>query len=309
MKSFIYKKLFLISTIMGVLFFTGCSSPNGPEKTIPGDEQDKYGIPSNKVLGNGNYTMHSFIGEESFRINKDVAESVNYYLGKGETYVKGFVNQFSDSLKGRPTAEAYFAQFISEEQNNEFKRLNENGSNPYSFDTTINGIVQPCLPIYENILRLIDNNKDRAIFIRLFQALSNQSYKYGLGNCAKDEYSQMDVYHNTRDAINKAWNGSTINNYFDINNDIDNQNCLNVTQEMDRILAPVADKLGITLQDLHNFIIISMTPYSLTSMHHLSKSALKHTSCSVSLNIVSEMEKIGNQIYWEEQNNSLIITK
>ncbi len=90
----------------------GCPNPNGPEKT--GDGQDEYGIPSDKIMGNGNYTIHSFFGD-SFRVNGDVTKAVNHYLGKGETYVKGLVSQFSDSLKDRPAADAYFEQFINEE--------------------------------------------------------------------------------------------------------------------------------------------------------------------------------------------------
>ncbi len=300
----------------------GCPNPNGPqnpdypdkpgiEKPIPGDEQDKYGIPSNKVLGNGNYTMHSFIGEESFRINKDVAESVNHYLGKGETYVKGLVNQFSDSLKGRPAAEAYFAQFISEEQNNEFKRLNENGSNPYSFDTTIKGIAKPSHYIFENIIRNIDNNRDRVVFIKLYHTLTNESFGYGLGSYKNVPSSQKDKYEKNRENINKVWTAGVINNPFDLNQDIDQQNCQQVTNEMDAILARVVATMGndVTVRDLQQVINIALTADSLAAMHDLSTSALKHTSCDAEINIVGKMEEVAREMYQAERQQAQGMTK
>lgn len=169
----------------------GCSNPNGPEKT--GDEQ--YDQPYDVKLGNGNYFVHCFGGENT-TTSINVAKGINHYLGKGETYVKGLVNQFSNSLKDRPAAEAYFAQFINEEQNNHFQRLDEQSANPYSFDKTINGISSPCEPMFNNIISNIDNNQDRIKFIVCYQALSNEAYKYGLGNYANDNYKEMDYYKN-----------------------------------------------------------------------------------------------------------------
>lgn len=299
----------------------GCPNPNGPqnpdnpgiEKPEPGKEQDEYGIPSDKILGNGNYIIHSFIGEENSHLRAgQIAKDVNHYLGKGETYVKGLVNQFSNSLKDRPAAEAYFAQFINEEQNNEFQRMNEAlNESTYSFDKTIKGVAQPSVYIFENIIRNIDNNRDRAIFIRLYHALSNEAYKYGLGSYADVPSSQKNKYEHNREIINNAWTASVINNYFDINQDIDQQNCQQTTNEMDRLLNKAVKNMGndVTVRDLQQVINIATTANSLGAMHDLSTSALKHTSCSAENNIIDAMEELGNKMYWDEQNNSLYITK
>lgn len=287
----------------------GCPNPNGPEKT--GKEQDnssneQYGIPSDKIMGNGNYTIHSFFGD-SFRVNENVTESVNHYLGKGETYVKGLVSQFSDSLKDRPAAEAYFEQFINEEQNNQFQRLDEQSTNPYSFDKTIKGVAQPSVYIFENIIRNIDNNRDRTVFTYLYYALHTESYKYGLGSYANTPSSQKDKYEHNREIINNAWTASVINNYFDLNQDIDQQNCQQTTNEMDRLLNKAVKNMGndVTVRDLQQVINIAMTSNSLAAMHDISASALKHTSCGAEINIVKRMQEVKEEMYQAEQQQGM----
>lgn len=285
----------------------GCPNPNGPEKT--GDEQYEYGIPSDKIMGNGNYIIHSFIGEENSHLRAwQIAKDVNHYLGKGETYVKGLVNQFSNSLKDRPAAEAYFAQFINEEQNNEFQRMNEAlNESTYSFDKTIKGVAQPSVYIFENIIRNIDNNRDRTIFTYLYYTLHTKSYYYGLGSHADVPSSQKDIYEHNREIINKAWTAGVINNYFDLNQDIDQQNCQQTTNEMDRLLSKAVKNMGndITVRDLQQVINIAMTSNSLAAMHDLSASALKHTSCSAEINIVKRMQEVKEEMYQAEQQQGM----
>ena len=302
------------------MMFTGCPNPNGPqnpdypdkpgiEKPNPGDEQDEYGIPSDKTIGNGNYIIHSFIGEENSHLRAgQIAKDVNHYLGKGETYVKGLVNQFSNSLKDRPAAEAYFAQFINEEQNNEFQRMNEAlNESTYSFDKTIKGVAQPSVYIFENIIRNIDNNRDRHLFRRGYETLSNEAFGYGLSHYKNVPCSQKDKYENVREDINNAWTTGVINNPFDLNQDIDQQNCQQITNEMDKILARVVTSMGngVTVRDLQQVINIAMTANSLAAMHDLSASALKHTSCSAEINPVKAMQEVAREMYQAEQQQGM----
>lgn len=294
------------------MMFTGCPNPNGPqnpdypdkpgiEKPNPGDEQ--YGQPYDVKLGNGNYFAHNFFGQGGVSIDMNMAKGVNHYLGKGETYVKGLVNQFSNSLKDRPAAEAYFAQFINEEQNNQFQRLDEQSTNPYSFDKTIKGVAQPSVYIFENIIRNIDNNRDRHLFRRCYETLSNEAFGYGLGHYKDVPSSQKDKYENVREDINNAWTTGVINNPFDLNQDIDQQNCQQITNEMDKMLARVVTSMGngVTVRDLQQVINIAMTANSLAAMHDLSTSALKHTSCSAEINPVKAMQEVAREMYQAEQ--------
>jgi len=295
------------------MMFTGCPNPNGPqnpdnpgiEKPNPGDEQ--YGQPYDVKLGNGNYFAHNFFGQGGVSIDMNMAKGVNHYLGKGETYVKGLVNQFSNSLKDRPAAEAYFAQFINEEQNNQFQRLDEQGANPYSFDKTIKGVAQPSVYIFENIIRNIDNNRDRTIFTYLYYTLHTVSYNKASGSYANVPSITKDIYEHNREIINKAWTAGVINNYFDLNQDIDQQNCQQTTNEMDRLLSKAVKNMGndITVRDLQQVINIAMTSNSLAAMHDLSTSALKHTSCSAEINIVKRMQEVKEEMYQAEQQQGM----
>ena len=315
------KSLIISLFVIGISIFTisscdnisntGTPEPENPTPENPGNENDdsRYGTPCDKTMGNGNYVIHNFIGEDTDSINVDnsMAKSLNYYLGKGETYVMGLVNKFSKSLQDRPAAQAYFQEFINAQKANKFQTLRETMSNPYGFDRTVNGISNASEPVFENIIRNIDTNRDRALFIRCYQALSNEAYKYGLGSQNIASSSRLNYYQNIREEINNAWTAGTINNPFDINNDIDNQNCQQITNEMDNILIHTASNMGndITANDLRQVINIANTAYSLTAMENRAASALEHTGCAINLGIVDSMYDLANEMFWSEQEKSL----
>ncbi|MBQ8668267.1 MAG: hypothetical protein IJZ71_05655 [Treponema sp.] len=310
------KSLIISLFVIGISIFTISSCDNisntgtPDNKENPGNENDniRYGTPCDKTLGNGNYILHNFIGEESnvVRANQ-IAKDMNYYLGKGETYVMDLVDKFSESLQDRPTAQAYFQEFINAQKANEFQTLRETMSNPYGFDRTVNGISNASEPVFENIIRNIDTNRDRALFIRCYQALSNEAYKYGLGALRNSSCSQMNYYNDVREDINAAWTAGTINNPFDINHDIDNQNCQQITNKMDSILNHTANNIGndVTANDLRQVINIANTAYSLTAMENRAASALEHTGCAINLEIVDSMFDLANEMFWAEQDQSL----
>ncbi len=303
------KSLIISLFVIGISIFTISSCTNSSYSNDYDDKENdtsRYGTPCDKTLGNGNYILHNFIGEESnvLRANQ-MAKDVNYYLGKGETYVIGLVDKFSESLQDRPTAQAYFNSFISAQKSNEFQRLNENGINPYSFDQTINGIGVPCEPIFEDIIRNIDNNRDRHLLIRGYETVANESFNYGLGQARNGSNVQVDSYNEKREDIYKAWTTGVINNPFDLNDDIDNQNCRQVTNEMAKLLTHVANNMnnGVTASDLRQVINISITANSLTAMHARSASALEHTSagCGLNINIVPRMRNVAKEMYQAEK--------
>lgn len=305
--------VFGTALMAGTAMFTGCPNPNGPQNPgteiptpgNPGNENDNYCQPYDVTLGNGNYFVHCFEGEGTSATYNTMAKDMNYYLGKGETYVMGLVDKFSESLQDRPTAQAYFNSFISAQKSNEFQRLNENGINPYSFDQTINGIGVPCEPIFEDIIRNIDNNRSRHLLIRCYETVANESFNYGLGQARNGSNVQVDSYNEKREDIYKAWTTGVINNPFDLNDDIDNQNCRQVTNEMDKLLTHVANNMnnGVTASDLRQVINISITADSLLAMHARSASALEHTSagCGININIVSRMRNVAKEMYQAEK--------
>ena len=306
------KSLIISLFVIGISIFTISSCTNSSYTNDYDDKENdtsRYGTPCDKTMGNGNYVIHSFLGENTDNINVDnsMAKSLNYYLGKGETYVMGLVDKFSKSLQDRPAAQSYFQEFINAQKANEFQTLRETMSNPYGFDHTVNGISNASEPVFENIIRNIDTNRDRALFIRCYQALSNEAYKYGLGSQNIASSSRLNYYQNIREEINNAWTAGTINNPFDINHDIDNQNCQQITNEMDNILTHTANNMGndVTANDLRQVINIANTAYSLTAMENRAASALEHTGCAINLGIVDSMYDLANEMFWAEQNQSL----
>lgn len=310
------KSLIISLFVIGISIFTISSCDNisntgtPDNKENPGNENDnsRYGAPCDKTMGNGNYVIHSFLGENTDSINVDnsMAKSLNYYLGKGETYVMSLVDKFSKSLQDRPASQAYFQEFINAQKANEFQTLRETMSNPYGFDRTVNGISNASEPVFENIIRNINTNRDRHLFIRCYQALSNEAYKYGLGSQNIASSSRLYYYQNVREEINNAWSGSAINNAFDINNDIDNQNCQQVTNEMDSILTQSANNMGndVTANDLRQVINIANTAYSLTAMENRAASALEHTGCGINLGIINTMNDVAREMYQAEKNQT-----
>lgn len=298
------KSLIISLFVIGISIFTISSCDNTSYTDASGNnEDDNYCQPYDVTLGNGNYFVHCFEGDSTSATHDTMAKDMNYYLGKGETYVMALVDKFSESLQDRPTAQAYFKEFIHAQKSNEFQRLNENGMNPYSFDDTISGISVPCEPIFENMIRNIDTNRDRSMFITCYQTITNEAYKYGLGAGRNGSNKQMDHYEDVREDIEFAWTSKTINNPFDINDDIDNQNCRQITDELDSLLKQAANNIGndVTAHDLRQVINISTTANSLNAMHSRSASALKHTSCYIRLNIVDKIDNLANEMYKAEK--------
>ena len=227
------KSLIICLFVIGISIFTISSCTNSSYTGASGNNENdnsRYGAPCDKTLGNGNFVIHNFVGEKAGNMqHHTMAEDVNYYLGKGETYVKGLVNRFSESIQNDPTAQNYFASFVNQQKNNQFKKLYENTRNPYGIDETINGIAEPCFPIFEDFLLNIDNNRDLCIFINGCETIFAISYNYGLGSYRGSETPLDEKYEKKREDIRTTWNSPTVKGNFDIDQDIDQNNCIRTT--------------------------------------------------------------------------------
>ena len=135
------QKIAVIGTVL-VMMFTGCSNP---ERAKEEAELEKYGTPCDKVLGNGEFVIHNFIGEDDYLKPATIAEDVNYYLGKAETYIQDKIDDFEKSLKGDTYAQNYFQNFIAAQRSNNFDRLGIDTSKAYGIDETINDIAKPSI--------------------------------------------------------------------------------------------------------------------------------------------------------------------
>lgn len=294
------QKIAVIGTVL-VMMFTGCSNP---ERAKEQAELEKYGTPCDKVLGNGEFVIHNFIGEDDYLKPATIAEDVNYYLGKAETYMQDKIDDFEKSLKGDTYAQNYFQNFIAAQRSNEFERLTsvQNNLNAYGIDETINGIAKPCFPIFEDFIRSIDNNRDRAIFIYACQAIFNESYKYGLGAYRDRETPLTEEYKATRQTIRRAWKGTAINAPYDIDIDIDEKNCQQTTQELSRIASAIAANKGIKKESILSMVNLASTSYSLLALDGRAASDLQHNKChSTARLIIDKMYSVANELYKAEQ--------
>jgi len=294
------QKIAVIGTVL-VMMFTGCSNP---ERAKEQAELEKYGTPCDKVLGNGEFVIHNFIGEDDYLKPATIAEDVNYYLGKAEPYMQDKIDDFEKSIKGDAYTQNYFNDFIDAQRSNEFKRLtsSQNNLNAYGIDKTINGITEPCLPIFEDFIRSIDNNRDRCIFMRACQAIFNESYNYGLGAYRDRETPLHEKYSATRQTIRKSWNAKTINAPYNIDTDIDENNCRQTTEQLSRIASAIAANKGIKKESILSMINLASTTYSLEAMDDRAAGDLKHKTCnSAAILIIDKMYYVANELYKAEQ--------
>ncbi len=296
------KSLIISLFVIGISIFTISSCDNS---TNSGNEIDtsRYGAPCDKTLGNGNFVIHNFVGEKAGNMqHATMAEDVNYYLGKGETYVKGLVNRFSESIQNNPTAQNYFASFVSQQKNNKFEKLDtKNSYNAYGIDETINGIAEPCFPIFEDFLRNIDNNRDLCIFINGCETIFAVSYNYGLGSYRGKETPLDEKYEKKREDIRRIWNSPTVKGNFDIDQDIDQNNCLQTTQELTRIIKNIAPKMGIKENHINQIINIAGVTYSLQAMDDRAAKDISHKTCNAKTNLEDYMWKKADEIFQNQQ--------
>ena len=305
------KSLIISLFVIGISIFTISSCDNisntgtPDNKENPGNENNdsRYGAPCDKVLGNGNFIIHNFVGEKAGSLsNLSMAEDVNYYLGKGETYVKGLIDDFSESIQNNPTAQNYFASFVSQQKNNKFKKLDtKNSFNAYGIDETIDGIAEPCFPIFEDFLLNIDNNRDLCIFINSCETIFAASYNYGLGSYRGKETPLDEKYEKKREDIRTTWNSPTVKGNFDIDQDIDKNNCLQITQELTRIIKNIAPKMGIKENHINQIINIAGVTYSLQAMDDRAAKDISHKTCNAKTNLEDYMWKKADEIFQNQQ--------
>ena len=304
------KSLIISLFVIGISIFTISSCDNisntgtPDNKENPGNENNdsRYGTPCDKALGNGNFVIHNFVGEKAGSLsNLSMAEDVNYYLGKGETYVKGLIDDFSESIQNNPTAQNNFASFVSQQKNNQFKNLYENTRNQYGIDETIDGIAEPCFPIFEDFLLNIDNNRDLCIFINGCETIFAESYNYGLGSYRGSETPLDEKYEKRREDIRTTWNSPTVKGNFDIDQDIDQNNCLQTTQELTRIIKNIAPKMGIKENHINQIINIAGVTYSLQAMDDRAAKDISHKTCNAKTNLEDYMWKKADEIFQNQQ--------
>ena len=295
------QKIAVIGTVL-VMMFTGCSNP---ERAKEQAELEKYGTPCDKVLGNGEFVIHNFVGEKSGNMqHATMAEDVNYYLGKAETYMQDKIDDFEKSLKGDTYAQNYFQNFIAAQRSNEFERLTsvQNNLNAYGIDETINGIAKPCFPIFEEFMDNIDNNRDLCIFTTGCKTIFAVNYNFALGAYRNKETPLDQKYQTMRKAIRREWNSKTINHDLDIDNDIENANCIGITNELSRIINTTAPKMGLKPKQIREAMFgFGAATVELLAMDDRAASDLKHNVCNADMLLMHKIDIYADELFEQQQ--------
>lgn len=292
------QKIAVIGTVL-VMMFTGCSNP---ERAKEQAELEKYGTPCDKVLGNGEFVIHNFIGEDDYLKPATIAEDVNYYLGKAETYIQDKIDDFEKSLKGDTYAQNYFQNFIAAQRSNNFDRLGIDTSKAYGIDETINDIAKPCFPIFEEFMDNIDNNRDLCIFTTGCKTIFAVNYNFALGAYRNKETPLDQKYQTMRKAIRREWNSKTINHDLDIDNDIENANCIGITNELSRIINTTAPKMGLNPEQIREAMFgFGAATVGLLAMDDRAASDLKHNVCNADMLLMHKIDIYADELFAQQQ--------
>ena len=263
------------------------------------------GEPYDKVIGNGNYILHNFVGENTVFTAERVVDATKYYLGKADTYVKGLADDLDQSLAARPAAKNYLNDYVTTIENiNTFYQ-----SNPADcLNNFANIIAGKAKPYITDIIKNLGTSNDRYAFYTAYRILANESFKEGLGTYREFSSSQMEAYEEEKNFLielaeaDKEDEGPFVD--VDIEKDYSTNNFAQTTAIMDNLLTMAAQNRGLDLQasDLRQIINLTMKTNALYSMNQLVEKNLQHSSCAMSINMNATMT---NAIYEAKQEQSM----
>ena len=295
--------------VMCILLCAACESGTTDEETTK-----TYGKPTDRSIGNGTYNLHCYSGTgiDDLYYNT-IADDINYYLGKAETYTKGLVNEFSndESFKRRPTAQEYFSNLISNYQNNNHYHTHESDPGK-GLDMTISNNTLPLEPILADIMKNLNGSNQRGAFYYSYRILANEAYKEGLGYKSNmDTASEMERYTTEKNKIATSWGGNnTMLNNISLSSEYGSNNFGKITRLLDELTGYAADNMTakglgeIRAADLQKIINLALTTYSLEAMHNRSENSLGHTNhCSYRNLIVDAMYEASVEAAAAEKEN------
>lgn len=240
-------------------------------------------------IGNGTYTIANFM------VNDNAEDSIDQKVADGLECAEKHIKDFADCFEN--TANNQNLQNLVNVLGTE---STYNTNNTTGFDPIINKLNNACAPIFEEIIEKIDNDLDVAYFKNEYKGLSLKAYKKGWGNYFEGSVDniepQEETYNTKKDSLNKAWAMmhalNSIDQEFSIVEDIENNNCKNITTHMDELLLKhdIANDLGITKDDLKNFINLSLTITSLDAMHD---NAVQN---NLSTHVVTDCDGLDNEL-------------
>lgn len=243
-----------------MLLGTGCKQQNNDENSET--PEVKYGDePYDKVIGNGHYVLHNFIGENTVFDKETIYDASDYYLGKAEKWTDDYINDFEQSLADRPAAKKYFSNFINDVRNrqNHFKYDKTHIGGGSDFDWAVNQIVRACEPYFTDFIGQLDNLDQCADFEGSYRILALQAKNNALGS-ARSQARNTQIYNEERKKIDDLVDPNRI----DINQEYGANNFTGITDLLDEQIVFVVDKMNtnenpdVTCEDWQKFFNFAM---------------------------------------------------
>lgn len=313
------RKGLLLLLVVFAFLFTGCGQPEDEElqnkqnieqptptptpTPTPSDptvdpapvvyESQPYDI----QLANG-YTLHNFMGKKPPLGSEDIVDATDYYAGKAETYIKGLVNDFNQSLKNRPAAQAYFADLITKIQGIDtfFDKRNPKS---VVFDKATNTIDKAAQPYFKNIVKSYDDDAWQYSFYYLYRGFANAAWYAGLSTAYQnDGYYGGILYAGENKAIKSAAG-------MDFKADSED-NYAKATAAMNKALNLAADNMGHDIQanDLRQLMNITLTTNSLKAMDTQVVNNLLNCETIITLGVKSAIDDAIIEAKYAQQNQN-----
>ena len=294
--------LFSLFLITNIFIFTSCGDGNKNDEQIEKEDQCTYcqdeqydnscidgsecngkEIKYTHLLGNGNYQCRNFMVDEATGYVEDKAQ---VYLNEAKTYMNKQISEFENMLKGNSNAQTYFADYINNIKNVNYK-LNPN----VGMDLPIKSINNYVKPICVDIVKNISSPLNQKRMIRCYEAMTIRAKKDCYGNKLNADAQQE--YEENKSWVIENWQGmhrvTGTQQPFDLGADMDN-GFMQITEAMDTFLAEAAVNMGIPVEILRNFINQTFVIPGLNAPHDYVDQAIPH-SCLYIEPIVKAMDE------------------
>ena len=275
--------------------------------------------PYTKPLGNGNYFVHNFIGQNTTINKKDIFNSATHYLNKGEFHVHNLSGEFKQSLEDRSDAMEYFRSFISATSSLSFKLYNGNPGNQ-NIDHMIDYLSAYAQKYIVDLIKNLDNDEQRKAFRIAYRVIALEAYREGLGADIKQLGLEMYKYRAEKSTlIAMAKNNSVykmhnvnleieyINNDFTGTTDIlDNLITISVnnmrTNKFNYKLNKTRSPLNVYQSDFHQQINLTLVNNSLEAFHDRVAKDLGHKEqCDLRQGINTAIDIAIEDAFYDEQ--------
>lgn len=267
-------KIGLLSAILtaGIVVAVSCSADDD-------DTQDnKYGTPYDRAIGNGNYILHNFISDNDNISRETAVDDTNHYLGLAKTYLQNKVNAFDKSLNNRASAKQYFSDFIQGLNNsNYYNYFNANGTN---FDHACNDITLQTEQYVADIVKNLDDVQERLAFDVVYRIMSNEAVKEGYGKQRTATVYENNYKEGKEYALMLA-SGTPMLADYNLEQDYNN-NFIATTDLTDQLLTTAANNISnrkgidVRAEDLRQIVNFNLAARSLAAPHNITQALLNH---------------------------------